>query len=67
MDELEAKGTKISLRQLSKEIDHGFETVRKLYNDEMERYPRDLLYKLCLYFDCTIEDLLKLEKNENSY
>ncbi|MEC2198633.1 helix-turn-helix transcriptional regulator, partial [Bacillus subtilis] len=32
---------KISIRQLSREINHEYPTVRKLYNDEMERYPRE--------------------------
>ncbi|ARW07031.1 SPBc2 prophage-derived uncharacterized protein YopB [Bacillus atrophaeus] len=38
---------KISIRQLSNDIDHAFVTVRKLYRDEMERYPRELLNKVC--------------------
>ncbi|MCY7947896.1 helix-turn-helix transcriptional regulator [Bacillus atrophaeus] len=29
---------KISIRQLSRDIDHEYPTVRKLYKDEMERY-----------------------------
>lgn len=28
---------KISIRKLSRDIDHEYPTVRKLYNDEMER------------------------------
>lgn len=33
---------KISIRKLSRDIDHEYPTVKKLYNDEMERYPREL-------------------------
>lgn len=32
---------KISIRKLSRDIDHEYPTVRKLYNNEMERYPRE--------------------------
>ena len=49
----------ISIRQLSEEIDHGFETVRKMYNDELKHFPRDLLDKLCNYFECEPGDLIK--------
>lgn len=53
----------LSVRQLSEDIDHGFETVRKMNNDAMKQYPKDLLDKLCKYFDCGIEDLIKFEKD----
>lgn len=49
----------ISIRQLSEEIDHGFETVRKMYNDELKHFPKDLLDKLCNYFECEPGDLIK--------
>ncbi|MGG0052822.1 helix-turn-helix domain-containing protein [Bacillus atrophaeus] len=62
MNSLESEGKKISVRQLSNDIDHGFETVRKMYNDDMERFPRDLLDKLCNYFECSVDDLIKFEK-----
>lgn len=50
----------VSLRQLSQDIGHRFESVRKMYNDELERFPRDLLAKLCEYFDVTPAELLTL-------
>ncbi|NYV67588.1 helix-turn-helix transcriptional regulator [Bacillus sp. Gen3] len=49
----------ISIRQLSKDIDYRFESVRKLYNDELERLPVDLLDRVCIYLDIEISDLLK--------
>jgi len=52
----------LSIRQVSRDLDYGFETVRKLYNDEMERYPRDLLTKLCDYLEVGIEQLLVYEE-----
>lgn len=54
----------ISIRQLSEEIDHGFETVRKMYNDELKHFPKDLLDKLCSYFDCEPGDLIKRISND---
>lgn len=50
----------VKIRELAREIDYRYESVRSLYNDEMERYPRDLITKLCVYFDCEVGDLLYL-------
>ncbi|WP_350253572.1 helix-turn-helix domain-containing protein [Bacillus halotolerans] len=54
---------KISIRQLSRDIDHEYPTVRKLYHDEMERYPRELLDKLCAYLNIELQELLIFEKD----
>ncbi|MEC1539773.1 helix-turn-helix transcriptional regulator [Bacillus subtilis] len=56
---------KISIRQLSRDIDHEYPTVRKLYNDEMERYPRELLDKVCIYLNIELQELLIFEKSHN--
>lgn len=53
---------KISIRQLSKEINHEYPTVRKLYRDEMERYPRELLDKVCTYLNIELHELLIFQK-----
>ncbi|GAB6669624.1 TPA: helix-turn-helix domain-containing protein [Bacillus cereus] len=53
----------ISIRQLSREIDYAYEVVRRMYNDEMERYPRDLLGKLCSFLNVTPNDLLIIEQD----
>lgn len=47
----------VTIRELSRDIDYRFESVRQLYNDEMERYPRELLARLCAYFGCRIGEL----------
>ncbi|KXZ22351.1 helix-turn-helix transcriptional regulator [Bacillus nakamurai] len=57
---------KISIRQLSNDIDHGFATVRKLYHDEMERYPRDLLDKICTYLNIELHELLIYKRDQKS-
>ncbi|MBL4968980.1 helix-turn-helix transcriptional regulator [Bacillus halotolerans] len=49
---------KISIRKLSRDIDHEYPTVRKLYNDEMERYPRELLDKVCRHLNIELHELL---------
>ncbi|KAF6658884.1 helix-turn-helix domain-containing protein [Paenibacillus polymyxa] len=54
----EARG--LTVRQIARDIDYRFESVRTMYNDEMERYPRDLLAKLCSYLDVGIDELLTL-------
>jgi len=54
----------VSIRQVSRDIEYRFESVRQLYNDEMERYPKDLLYKLAIYLDIPINELLIIEKEE---
>ncbi|WP_435002224.1 helix-turn-helix domain-containing protein [Bacillus atrophaeus] len=56
---------KISIRQLSNDIDHAFVTVRKLYRDEMERYPRELLNKICTYLNIELHELLIFQKDMN--
>lgn len=55
----------VSIRELARDIDYRFESVRQLYNDEMERYPRDLLAKLCDYFGVTVAELLVFEKEKD--
>ncbi|OMF30831.1 hypothetical protein BK133_16205 [Paenibacillus sp. FSL H8-0548] len=45
------KDPTLSIRQLAKDIDYHFDSVRKMYKDEMVQYPRDLIWRLCKYFD----------------
>lgn len=54
---------KISIQKLSKDIDHEYPTVRKLYNDEMERHPRELLDKVCTYLNIELHELLIFQKD----
>lgn len=49
----------LSIRQLAEEADCHYEVVRRMYNDTMERYPRDLLDKLCAYLKVTPGELLE--------
>ncbi|WP_035988973.1 helix-turn-helix domain-containing protein [Brevibacillus borstelensis] len=58
----EARG--VSIREIARSIDYRFDSVRAMYNDEMERYPRDLLAKLCDYFGVTVAELFVIEKEK---
>ncbi|QIW82206.1 helix-turn-helix domain-containing protein [Bacillus tequilensis] len=51
--------------QLSRDVVHEYPTVRKLYHDEMERYQRDLLDKVCTYLNIELQELLIFEKGHN--
>ncbi|WP_328586955.1 helix-turn-helix domain-containing protein [Paenibacillus tuaregi] len=52
------------MREIARDIDYRFESVRSMYNDETERYPRELLAKLCVYFNVGIGELLTLQPKE---
>ncbi|WP_416720870.1 helix-turn-helix domain-containing protein [Bacillus subtilis] len=54
---------KISIRKLSRDIDHEHPTVRKLYNNEMERYPRELFDKVWPYQNIELHELLIFQKD----
>lgn len=52
----------ITIRQLAKDIDYRYETVRSLCHNQIERLPLDLLAKVCEHLNAKIEDILKLSK-----
>ncbi|MCY7487265.1 helix-turn-helix domain-containing protein [Paenibacillus alvei] len=52
----------ISVRQVARDIEYRLGSVQDMYNDTMERYPRELLSKLCVYFNCSINELLILDE-----
>lgn len=54
----------IPIKKLARDIDYRFESVRMMYHDEMERYPRELLTKLCVYLNVEINELLTLREAE---
>ncbi|MFJ2042271.1 helix-turn-helix domain-containing protein [Paenibacillus taichungensis] len=55
---LDSQGNNISIRELAREVDCQFETIRRFYNDTMERYPRDIIDKLCKYLKVTPGELI---------
>ncbi|MCU6793880.1 helix-turn-helix transcriptional regulator [Paenibacillus sp. WQ 127069] len=59
---MENHDPKLSIRKLAKDIDYHFDSVRRMYKDEMVQYPRDLLLKLCLYFKVQPGQLIIMEE-----
>lgn len=49
----------LSIRKVAVDSELHFEPVRRMYNDTMERYPRDMLDKLCALFDIEVGELLE--------
>lgn len=63
---MENHDPKLSIRRLAKEINYHFDSVRRMYKDEMVQYPRELLLKLCLYFNVQPGQLIGIEMDEES-
>jgi DNA-binding Xre family transcriptional regulator len=64
---MENHDPKLSIRKLAKEINYHFDSVRRMYKDEMVQYPRDLLLKLCLYFNVQPGELIRIDEDENHW
>lgn len=58
---LDARG--LSIRKVSTDIGYRFETVRRMYNNDMKHYPQDLISKLCTYLDVGVGELLEHKKD----
>ena len=56
------EGRRISLRQIVKETGISKYTIYALANNQLSEFPKDVITKLCNYFDCEIGDLLKFEE-----
>lgn len=54
-----ADSRELSIREIARGSDCHFEIIRRLYNDTMERYPRDVIDKLCAYLNVGVGDLLE--------
>ncbi|MFC6653828.1 helix-turn-helix domain-containing protein [Paenibacillus rhizoplanae] len=64
---MEKHDPKLSIRKLAKDINYHFDSVRRMYKDEMVQYPRDLLLKLCTYFNIQPGELIRMEPDENDW
>lgn len=53
----------LSIREIARDSGCHFEIVRRMYNDTMERYPRDVIDRLCTYLEVEVGDLLEYEKS----
>jgi DNA-binding Xre family transcriptional regulator len=64
---METHDPNLSIRKLAKEINYHFDSVRKMYKDEMVQYPRDLLLKLCKHFNVKPGQLIIIDDNEEDH
>lgn len=55
----------ISIRELSRMTDIHFETVRRFYNDEMNRFPREFLSRMWRVLNVSVSDLLVFDDQDN--
>lgn len=60
---MEEHDPKLSIRKLAKDVDYHFDSIRRMYKNEMVQYPKDLLLKLCLYFNVQPGELIRMEDN----
>ncbi|MBW7454628.1 helix-turn-helix domain-containing protein [Paenibacillus sepulcri] len=51
----------LSIRKLAKDVNYHFDSIRRMYKDEMVQYPRDLLLRLCTYFNVPPGQLIVIE------
>jgi DNA-binding Xre family transcriptional regulator len=63
---MENHDPKLSIRKLAKDVNYHFDSIRRMYKDEMVQYPRDLLLKLCLYFNVQPGQLIRIEEEDES-
>lgn len=55
----------LSIRQVARDIDYRFDSVRQLYNDENKTYSRELLSRLCNHLNVSPGELLIHEKDHS--
>ncbi len=62
---MELHDPKLSIRKLAKDVHYHFDSIRRMYKDEMVQYPRDLLQKLCEYFKVQPGQLIVFDERES--
>lgn len=62
---MEQYDPKLSIRKLAKDVNYHFDSIRRMYKDEMVQYPRDLLLKLCIYFNVQPAQLIVMKDEED--
>lgn len=55
----------LSIRKVAGDLDYRFETVRRMYNNDLKHYPEDLIDKLCSYLGVEVGELLEHKKDTN--
>lgn len=54
-------GQRVSLIRIAKDAKVSKYTIYALANNDLNEFPKDVIERLCAYFECEIGDLLKLE------
>lgn len=54
----------ISQNQLAKDTGISVETIRNFKNNKTSRISFEILEKICNYLDCSVEDVMFLEKSK---
>lgn len=57
---------RMSIREFSRRIDYHFESVRKLYNNELKQIPAELVVKTCRELNCSVGELFSIEEGGSS-
>lgn len=55
----------ISQNQLAKDTGISVETIRNFKNNKTSRISFEILEKICNYLDCSVEDVMCLEKSKS--
>jgi putative transcriptional regulator len=50
---------KLNVAKLERELAVGRGVIRRLYREEYTRVDKDVIDKLCKYFDCQVGDLFE--------
>jgi DNA-binding Xre family transcriptional regulator len=58
-----ADSRELSIREIARGSNCHFEIIRRMYNDTMERYPRDVIDRLCTYLGVGVGDLIEHKKD----
>lgn len=58
-----ADSRELSIREIARGSNCHFEIIRRMYNDTMERYPRDVIDRLCTYLGIGVGDLIEHQKD----
>lgn len=54
----------MGMREFSRAVDYRLSSIRSLYHNRTERFPRELLERTCDYLDVDISDIITFEKDK---
>ncbi|MBU2877067.1 helix-turn-helix domain-containing protein [Aliiglaciecola lipolytica] len=63
LDHAAKKGAVVTIDEISKQTGLGRNTLSRIKNDPYRSTSTDIINKLCLYFNCSIQEILILEED----